>query len=70
MMHIPVMSKRKIGTAVAAVLLVSGFVYLWTYRDAPPANQCESDCMNDSGGKAWCADYCKNAGAYGPAKTK
>jgi hypothetical protein len=70
MMHIPVMSKRKIGAAVAAVLLVSGFVYLWTYRDAPPANQCESDCMNDSGGKAWCADYCKNAGAYGPAKTK
>jgi hypothetical protein len=70
MMHIPVMSKRKIGAAVAAVLLVWGFVYLWRYRDAPPANQCESDCMNDSGGKAWCAAYCKKASAYGPAKTK
>jgi hypothetical protein len=64
------MSKLKIGATVAAVLLVSALVYLWTYRDAPPANQCETDCMNDSGGKAWCADYCKKAGSYGPAKTK
>jgi hypothetical protein len=29
---------------------------------------CERDCINDSGGKSWCADYCKEHGTYGPTK--
>jgi hypothetical protein len=29
---------------------------------------CERDCTNDSGGKRWCADYCKEHGSYGPTK--
>lgn len=34
----------------------------------PNATPCERDCINDSGGKGWCADYCKKHGTYGPAK--
>ena len=32
------------------------------------ATPCEQDCINDSGGKAWCSEYCKKNGTYGPAK--
>jgi len=31
-----------------------------------PLTPCERDCINDSGGPKWCAQYCKEHGRYGP----
>lgn len=60
------MRKVLLGLAVA-VLLVLAFSYFGTSEPNPNATPCEKDCINDSGGKAWCADYCKKHGTYGPA---
>jgi hypothetical protein len=39
-----------------------------TRQDSVNLTQCERDCINDSGGKGWCADYCKKHSTYGPPK--
>jgi hypothetical protein len=66
------MRKVLVGVlATVLILLVLGSLgFLWAWGNAPSATAtpCERDCINDSGGKAWCADYCKKYGTYGPAK--
>ena len=54
--------------ALLAVLVVLAFAYINGRPDGAAATPCERDCINDSGGKQWCADYCKEHATYGPAK--
>jgi hypothetical protein len=59
----------KILLAVSlAVLIVLAVGFFSAQETDPNATECEKDCINDSGGKAWCSEYCKKNGTYGPAK--
>jgi hypothetical protein len=59
---------RALLEAFLAALIVLAFGCSNARKTDASATPCEKDCMNDSGGKAWCADYCKKHGTYGPAK--
>jgi hypothetical protein len=61
------MAKVLLALAVA-LLIVLGVGYISAQQNAAKATPCETDCINDSGGKAWCSEYCRRNGAYGPAK--
>jgi hypothetical protein len=61
------MRKVLLGALVAIVLAVALFFFSAQQIDAN-ATPCERDCINDSGGLVFCADYCKKNGTYGPAK--
>jgi len=53
--------------ALVAVLIAVAVGYINARQIDASATPCEKDCMNDSGGRDWCADYCKQHGTYGPA---
>jgi len=61
------MLKWLLGMLVA-VLTVLALGYINARQNNASATPCERDCMNDSGGKDWCTDYCKQHGTYGPEK--
>jgi len=52
---------------LVAVLIALTLGHLSVRQYDASATPCEKDCMNDSGGKDWCVDYCKRYGTYGPA---
>jgi len=53
---------------LAAVLISRALGCASASDTAATLTPCENDCINDSGGKSWCADYCKEHGTYGPTK--
>jgi len=53
---------------LVAVLIVAALGCVSAPDNAATLTPCERDCINDSGGKSWCAEYCKEHGNYGPAK--
>jgi hypothetical protein len=62
------MVKALLAVVVAVLIAaVIGF-FFFGHVDGSALTPCERDCINDSGGQAWCADYCKKYGSYGPAK--
>jgi hypothetical protein len=61
------MAKAFLGLVVA-VLIVLALRNIKVPQADAAHTPCENECINDAGGKAWCADYCKEHGTYGPAK--
>ena len=60
------MAKVLLAVLVAALIALT-LGYLSARQNDVSATPCEQDCMNDSGGKNWCVDYCKQHETYGPA---
>ncbi len=59
----------KVLIAISLVVLIAlAVVFFSAHENYANATECEKDCINDSGGRAWCSDYCKKNGTYGPAK--
>ena len=59
------MSKVLYGL-LSAVLILRALGCVSAPATDTASTPCERDCINDSGGKTWCADYCKEHGTYGP----
>jgi hypothetical protein len=57
----------KLVVAVSAAILLGLLTWFLLRPEDAGATPCERDCINDSGGKAFCADYCRQHGTYGPA---
>jgi hypothetical protein len=66
--YTPAMRKLLIGALVVGVLALASFFFFAAEPIDPNATECERDCINDSGGRIFCAKYCKENPTYGPQK--
>jgi hypothetical protein len=55
---------------LGALVLVAIAMALFFFNSEPGSNAtpCEVDCINDSGGRIFCEDFCRKNGTYGPEK--
>lgn len=60
--------RKTLSGLLAAILIVLAAGCLSERDNTAALTPCETDCVNDSGGKSWCEAYCKEHGTYGPKK--